>query len=444
MFTNKDLKKLIIPLMIERLLAVSVGMADIIMVSVVGEAAVSGVSLVDMINVLLIDIFSAMATGGAVITSQFIGQGSRERANKSAEQLFFITAVISISIMMIVLLTKKTMLRIVFGQIDENVMKNAVLYFTISSVSYPFIALYNAGAAVFRSMGNSKVSMISSAIMNLLNICGNAVFVFVFHAGVAGIAFSSLASRAFAAVLIMILLKSKKEYIHIGAYSKIRPDKVFIKKILSIGIPNGLENSIFQLGRIIVVSIITMFGTVQIAANAIANNIDAFGILPGQAVSLAMITVVGQCVGAGDFEGVKKYTKKLLKITYIVMLSLNFLLLLFLPLILKIYHLSAATTDLAYILIFIHNGFAILLWPLSFVLPNALRAANDVKFTMFVSIFSMFTFRIVFSYIIAVNFGYGAIGVWAAMIIDWIFRIILFVTRFLRGKWKTMALRANG
>lgn len=443
MFTNKDLKNLIVPLIIERFLAVSVGMADIIIVSVVGEAAVSGVSLVDMLNVLIIDVFSAMATGGAVITSQFIGEKNQKRAKSSAEQLFFITTIISVVIMCFVLLTKRPILRIIFGQIDPEVMHNALVFFTVSSMSYPFIALYNAGAAIFRSMGNSKISMITSAIMNIINIVLSFTFIYVLHAGVVGVAFSSLIARIFAAVMIMILLKSKNLYVHIDSFIKIRPQTDYIRKILSIGIPNGLENGMFQFGRIIVVGMITLFGTVQIAANAVANSVDAVGCIPGQAVSLAMITVVGQCVGASDFEAVKRYTKKLLIIAYTVTICLNSTLLFSLHGILKLYNLSPETTALAYILIFIHCGCAMFLWPSSFVLPNALRASNDVKFTMVVSIFSMCTFRLVFSYIIAVHFGMGAIGVWIAMVIDWIFRVICFIARFLSGKWKVMALRAK-
>lgn len=435
MFTNKELKKLIMPLIIERLLAVSVGIADIMMVSAVGEAAVSGVSLVDMINVLIIDIFSAMATGGAVIASQYIGQRKEENARKSAQQLFFITFVLSFVIMGFTLAGNRALLKLLYGKIDAKVMENAVIYIVILAFSYPFIALYNSGAALFRSMGNSKISMQLSVIMNLINIAGNVLCVFGLHLGVAGVAIPSLVSRIFAAVVIAMLLHNKKNLIYIESFLKIRPDKGMIKRILNIAVPSGLENSMFSLGRILVVSIITTFGTVQIAANAVANNIDAFGCIPGQAISMAMITVVGQCVGAGAFEEAKRYAKKLVRITYAVGGFVNAAILLALPLILKIYNLSEATMRLAYILIVIHNSVAILLWPVSFVLPNALRATNDVKFPMAVSIFSMFTFRIIFSYIIGIQMGYGAIGVWAAMCLDWIFRTVCFVFRFTKGKW---------
>lgn len=436
MFTTKYLYKLIVPLIIEQILAVTVGIVDTIMISVAGEAAVSGVSLVDMINVLIINIFAALATGGAVIASQFLGQKNKNKACESAEQLLIITFIISISIMSIVLVFKNGLLRLFFGTIEDDVMNSAIIYLTISALSYPFLALYNSCAALFRSMGNSKISMFTSVLMNGINVIGNAIFIFGFNMTVSGVALASLISRVIASIIMVILLCNQKNIIHLNLKSKFHFNKNVIFKILNIGVPNGIENSIFQLGRVLVVSIISGFGTIQIAANAVANNIDSMGVIPGQALNLAMITVIGQCVGAGDYKQAKYYTKKLLKVTYIIMAVLNIIILITLPFILSIYNLSEETIKLATILIFIHDGSAIILWPLSFTLPNALRAANDVKFTMITSIFSMMVFRIGFSYLFAIYFGLGAIGVWIAMIIDWIFRVICFVTRFIRGKWQ--------
>lgn len=437
MFTNKDLKRLIIPLIIEQILAVSVGMLDTMMVSSAGEAAVSGVSLVDMINVLLINIFAALATGGAVVSAQYIGEKNREKALSSAVQLMIITVWISFAIMILSLFFRSSLLRLFFGSIDQDVMENALIYFTISALSFPFLAVYNACAALFRSMGNSKVSMYISVLMNIINLVLNAVFIFAFHMGAAGVALASLIARAVAALIIWKLLQNEKNMIYIKRGTRFTPDVPMIKNILHIGVPNGLENSMFQLGRVLVVSIISSFGTVQIAANAVANNLDSLGCIPGQALNLAMITVIGQCVGARDYEQAKYYAKKLLKITYLIMIVLNTSILLTLPWILGIYNLSPETIRLATILVFIHDGMAMVLWPLSFTLPNALRAANDVKFTMVVSIFSMWMFRILFSWILGMYFGLGAIGVWIAMVMDWIFRVICFVTRFLSGRWIT-------
>jgi putative MATE family efflux protein len=410
-------------------------MADIIMVSSTGEAAVSGVSLVDMINVLFMNLFAALATGGAVVTSQLIGHGDDKSACESAHQLQIISVILSVAIMLFSVIFCRGILVAVFA-VDGEVLDYACKYFYISAASYPFLSIYNSNAALFRSMGNSKVSMYVSLVMNVINISLNAVFVYGFRLGVVGVSLSSLIARLTAAVIMSILIRNQSLKVHIIKGTRLHINKYMIKRILGIGIPNGLENSMFQFGRVIVVRIIAAFGTVQIAANAVANNIDGFGTIPGQAISLAMITVVGQCVGACDYKQARYYVKKLIKIAYIITIILDGLILLTLPLILQAYNLSDETLSLATKLIFIHNGCAMLIWPLSFTLPNALRAANDVKYTMVVAIFSMWMFRIVFSYVLGKWLGWGAIGVWVAMILDWIFRTIMFIARYVSGKWE--------
>ena len=435
LFSNKDLKKLIIPLLLEQTLAITVGMADTIMVSSVGEAAISGVSLVDMFNNLIISVLAALATGGAVVTSQFIGAGHKDDACRSAKQLIFTATVITLFISCFVIVFNKPILRLFFGSIEEDVMTNAIIYMVICAVSFPFLAVYNSCAALFRSMGNSQITFKVSLLMNAINVCGNALCVYALKMGVEGVAIPTLVSRAVAGIVLYILLKNPKNMVYITK-EKFKVELDVIKRILYIGIPSGIENGIFQLGRVLVVSIIAGFGTVQIAANGVANSLDGMGCIVGQAMNLAMISVIGRCAGAGDEKQIRYYTKKLLAITYICTAIVNTTILLLLNNILSIYSLSPETRELTYILVMIHNGFAMLLWPASFVLPNMLRACNDVKFTMVIAIFSMFVFRIGFSYIIGVNMGMGAIGVWIAMLMDWIFRVICFVGRYFRSKWK--------
>lgn len=439
LFSKKDLRRLIVPLVFEQALAITVGMADTMMISSVGEAAVSGVSLVDMINMLIFSVLAALATGGAVVTSQNIGAGKLNEACKSARQLLYTVLIASVLVTLIVVLARNPLLRLFFGSIEADVMRNAVIYLLISAVSFPFLAVYNASAALFRSMGNSQITLKVSLLMNLINIAGNAVCIFILHMGVAGVALPSLVSRAVAGSILYILLKNPEYTVHFEKEAFSLDWKV-IKKILYIGIPSGIENGIFQLGRVLVVSIISGFGTIQIAANGVANNLDAMGCIIGQAMSLAMITVIGQCVGANDEQQIRYYTKKLLFITYISTILLNSCILLGLSPILSLYGLSEETTRLASLLVMIHNGCAMLMWPVSFVLPNMLRACNDVKFTMLVSIFSMFTFRIGFSYVLGVHMGMGAVGVWIAMVIDWIFRLTLFIGRYVSGRWKRLCL----
>lgn len=436
LFSDQDLKRLIVPLIIEQILAVTVGMADTMMVSSVGEAATSGVSLVDMINNLLINLFAAISTGGAVVSSQFLGQKHKEKACEAANQLLVVTGVISILIMAAAIVFRRGILGLLYGGIEADVMKNALVYLVLSAVSYPFLAVYNSCAALFRSMGNSRISMQASIIMNMLNVCGNAVFIFALHMGVAGAATASLISRILACMILLCRLRNKDLEIHIMP-EHFGWNRLLVKKILHIGIPSGIENSVFQLGRVLVVGMIALFGTTQIAANAVANNLDSLGVLPGQAMSLAMITVIGRCVGAGDFNQADHYAKKLMKLTYLINGLCCAGVLFTMPLTLRLYGLSDETLKLAAVLVLIHDGCAILLWPAAFTLTNVLRAANDVRFPMAVSIMSMVILRIGGGYILAVILGYGAIGIWSAMVLDWIARVACFVGRYCSGKWKT-------
>ena len=435
LFSKKDLRKLIIPLILEQTLAITVGMADTMMISSAGEAAVSGVSLVDMFNNLIISVLAALATGGAVVTSQCIGAGRREEACRSARQLVFTEAAITIGISVLVLLFHRQILGLFFGQIEADVMQNAIIYLIISVFSFPLLAVYDSCAALYRSMGNAQITLKISLLMNVINVVGNAIGVYVLKLGVAGVAIPSLVSRGVAGVVLFTFLHNPDNLVFLTR-GKFKVDATIVKRILFIGIPSGIENGIFQLGRVLVVSIIAAFGTSQIAANGVANSLDSMGCIVGQAMSLAMITVIGRCVGAGEEGQVRYYTKKLLGETYFYTAVINSIILLLLPWILQIYGLGEETTRLSYILVMIHDGMAIFLWPASFVLPNMLRACNDVKYTMVVSIFSMITFRIGFSYLFSVHMGWMAVGVWAAMVIDWVFRVLCFVGRYLAGTWR--------
>lgn len=435
MFSKKQLQKLIFPLIVEQVLAITVGMVDTMMISYAGESAISGVSLVDMINVLLINIFAAVATGGAVVVSQYLGHGNRKNACRAAEQLITVSVVISTGLMLVSLLFRGQILRLLFGAVEADVMENAMIYFLISAFSFPFLGVFNAGAATYRSMGNSRISMQVSAGMNVFNAIGNAILIFGFQMGTAGAALSTLAARVLGAVVMMLLTMNRKNDVYVIFGNLFSWERDMVQRILHIAIPNGVENGLFQLGRVLVVSIISQFGTVQIAANAVANNLDSMGCIAGQAMNLAMITVVGQCMGAGEKDQAVWYTKKLWKFTYRITAIVNSIILLSLPFILNIYSLSPEARRFAFILVWIHDGCAILLWPTSFTMPNALRASGDVKFAMIVSVASMFIFRIGFSVILGIHLGLGAIGVWIAMVFDWLCRVSFYTWRFLSRKW---------
>lgn len=435
-FSNKDLRKLIIPLVIEQFLAVFVGMADSIMVARVGEAAVSAVSLADTVFVLLINIFAALATGGAVVSGQFIGRKQDADGCRAADQLIAFIAVLSLVVMGVTYLLRGFLLDVVFGNITEQVRADCSTYLLIVTASIPFIALYNAGAAVYRAMGNSKVPMYMSLLMNGINMLGNALLIFGMGYGIEGAAIPTLFSRMVAAVGILLLLRNQNLRLHLSRPFKIRLDRYILRKIMHIGIPNGLENSLFQLGKILVLSLVAGFGTASIAANAVSNTIALFQILPGLAVNLAMLTVAAQCVGAGAYDQVRYYTKKLMILIHVLMVVCNVLVLLALPLVLHVYNLSEEATILTERVVIYHAVCAVLIWPESFSLPNTLRAANDVQFCMWVSVLSMWIFRIAFSYVLAKGFHMGLMGVWIAMTIDWLVRAFIFVVRYLRGKWQ--------
>ncbi len=435
MFSRQQLRRLIFPLIVEQILAITVGMVDTMMISYAGEAAISGVSLVDMINVLLINIFAAVATGGAVVVSQYLGHGNRKEACHAAEQLITVSVVISTALTLISLLFRAQILTLLFGTVEADVMENAMVYFLISAFSFPFLAVFNACAATYRSMGNSKISMQVSAGMNVFNAIGNAILIFGFQMGTAGAALSTLAARMLGALVMIVLIRNQKNDVYVIYRNLIAWERGMVHRILHIAVPNGVENGLFQLGRVLVVSIISRFGTAQIAANAVANNLDSMGCIAGQAMNLAMITVVGQCMGAGEKDQAVWYTKKLWKFTYQITAAANSVILLALPLILNIYSLSPEAWRFAFILVCIHDGCAIVLWPTSFTLPNALRASGDVKFTMVISVASMFIFRIGFSVVLGIYFGLGAIGVWIAMVLDWICRVSFYSFRFRSRKW---------
>lgn len=435
-FSNRALKRLIVPMIIEQFLAILVGMSDSIMVATVGEHAVSGVSLVDNIFILLIYLFAALATGGAVVMGQYLGQNKHEKANRAVNQLILFTALFAICIMIGLYLARNLILHRVFGAIEANVMEASKTYLLIVSASIPFIALYNAGAAVFRTMGNSKVPMYLSMMMNAINVGGNAILIFGFGMGVAGAATSTLVSRVISAVAIILLLCSPEHLLHLERPFSFKLDFGMLKKIAYIGIPNGLENGMFQLGKIMVLSMITGFGTAAIAANAVSNIIATFQVLPGMSVGMAVITVCSRCVGAGDYEAARYYTRKILKLVYILIIVFSVTTLVALPGIMHLYNLSDDAMTFTKQIIWYHGICCMLIWPEAFTLPNTLRAASDVKFCMILSIISMWVFRIAFSYIIAVRMGMGVLGVWIAMTIDWAVRAVLFIIRYRGKRWQ--------
>jgi len=451
-FSGRDLRKMLVPLFIEQFLVMLVGIVDTMMISYAGDSAVSGVSLVNQYNTIFIYIFTALAAGGAVVVSQYIGNKNNESADLAAGQLVMVSIIISIVIMTLSLLFYKQILDGLFGRVEDDVMIACEIYLFISAFSYPAIALYNAGAAVYRSMGNTKATMWISLFANGINIVGNAIGIFALKAGVAGVAIPSLISRVFQAIVIMWLcIKSSHKHndnegkiiVSIHMKDVFLFDKLMVKRILGIAIPNGIENGIFQLVKVALSSIVALFGTAQIAANGVGQSIWSMAALATVAFSVAMTTVAGQCMGANDTEGAEYYIRKITRITIIVAVAWNMFILALTPLLLKLYALSPEASRYTMILVIIHNLFNGLVLPLSSIIGNGVRAAGDVKFAMRTTIMTTLAVRMVFSYILGVMFGLGVFGVAAAMCLEWTVKGIIFLIRLNSGKWKNFKVIEN-
>lgn len=437
LFSIKSLKEMIIPLFLEQLLVMLVGMADTLIVSYAGEAAVSGVSLVNQFNTIFIYLFTALTSGGAVVISQYIGRKADDDAGKSSSQLLSFSAIFSILITVLILIGNKRIIFWMFGKVEDSVMQACVTYLRISAYSYPALAIYNAGAALFRSMGKTNVTMYLSAVSNIINVIGNLIGVFILHAGVAGVAYPSLLVRAFSAVMITVLCFQRKNEVFYHFKWIVLWNGEHMRQILKIAIPNGMENGVFQLVKVALSSIVALFGTYQIAANGVAQSIWSLAALAGVAMGPVFITVIGQCMGNGDADAADHYFKRLTRITLLISSAWNLLIFLLTPFFMKFYALQPETKRLVIWLVLIHNVFNAAAYPFSGALSNGLRAAGDVKFTMYVSVISTIAVRLLLSWFFGIVLQMGVIGIAIAMVCDWSIRAVIFFWRQKSGEWKT-------
>lgn len=435
MFSNKDLRNMIVPLFFEQLLVMLVGIMDTFIVSYAGEAAVSGVSLVNSFNTIFIYLFTALASGGAVVISQYIGNQDKKNSILSSSQLVMFSCIFSIVVSVVVLLFQKPILSGLFGRVDGDVMEACMTYLRISAYSYPFIAIYNAGASLYRSMAKTKTTMNISLVSNLINIIGNYIGVFVLHAGVAGVAVPSLIARAFSAIVITCLCFDAQLAAYYTKEGILTWDSAMLKRVLNIAVPNGIENGIFQFVKVALSSVVALFGTYQIAANGIAQSIWSLAALMGVALGPVYITVIGQCMGKQDTAQAKYYFKKLNRLALVLSLVWNALIFLITPGWMKFYQVSQETIQMVIYLVAIHNFFNAFVYPFSGPLSNGLRAAGDVKFTMIVSVASTVLARFVFSLLFAIYFNLGVIGIALAMCLDWSLRAVIFYLRYRSDKW---------
>ena len=435
MFTNRMIRNLLIPVVLEQLLNSIMGTADTMMVSNVGSAAISAVSLVDSINVLVIQAFSALAAGGAIVCAQYIGQRNKEKANESARQVLFIITAISAAVSLICLVFQKPLLRLIFGSVEAEVMRASDTYYFYTALSCPFIAAYDSAASIFRAQDNTKGPMLISMISNVMNIAGNAVMIWGFHMGVAGAALSTLISRVFCAVVVLIQLRKDRQEIVVCDYIRIRPNWSMIKRILGIGIPSGVENSMFQLGKLAIQSTVSTLGTAAIAAQAMTNILENLNGIAAIGVGVGLMTIVGQCLGAGRQDEAVYYIKKLCVIAeVIIIISCLGVFALTKPITI-LGGMEKESADMCFHMVMWITIVKPLVWIMAFIPGYGLRAAGDVKFSMITSCCTMWVCRFCLCVFLIRRLGFGPMGVWIGMFADWTVRSIIFTWRFHSRKW---------
>ena len=435
LFSNKMLKSILVPVILEQLLNSFMGTADTMMVSNVGSAAISAVSLVDSINVLLIQAFSALAAGGTIICAQYMGQRNYERANKSARQVLFIILSISAAVTILCLLFKDPLLHFIFGKVDADVMEASSVYFLFSAASYPFIALYDSGASIFRAQENTKGPLIISVISNVMNIVGNAILIWGFNMGVAGAAIATLVSRIFCAVVVLWQLRKDRQPIVVRDYLKIRPDRKLIGRILGLGIPSGIENSMFQLGKLSIQSTVSTLGTTAIAAQAMTNNLEMLNGTAAMGVGIGLMTIVGECIGAGREDEAVYYVKKLSCVAEMIIIGCCLLVFALTKPITILGGMEPESARMCFQMMAWITVVKPLVWVVSFIPAYGMRAAGDVRFSMITSCVSMWVFRFCLCVFLIRVIGMGPLAVWFGMFTDWTIRGIVFIWRFHSRKW---------
>ena len=444
MFTNRDLRKLLIPLIIEQVLTSLMGIADTMMVANVGAAAVSGVSLVDSINKLVLFLFTAMATGGTIVCSQCLGRRDKANSDRAARQVLLSTFALSIIVMAVCLIFRKGLLRMIFGSVEADVMAAAEVYFLVTAFSYPFLALFNAGAALYRAAGNSRLPMLVSVAGNLLNVVGNALLLFVFDLGVAGAAIATTVSMAATAVAMLIYLRRPGQAVDVGRYCAIRPDFRTIWLVMRIGLPSGVENAMFQLGKLVVQSTVSTLGTTAIASNAIVVVLEYLTSMPSQAIGIGLMTVAGQCIGAGRLDEAKRNMKKLTLWSTLVLLLTNWFIFFLTRPVCAVSGLDADAAALTWQVMLVISIVKPFLWALAFVPANGMRAAGDVRFGMMTTTVSMWVFRVGLTTVLCRVLSVGLVGIWCGYFADWLVRSIVFTLRYRSGKWAEKRVIGDG
>lgn len=435
-FSNHDLLLLVIPVIAEQFLTSLMGLADSMMVSNVNDYSLGAVQLVDSINILVNQAFAALATGGVVVCSNFIGQKKTDKAEKAARQVSLSALVLSVSITLVCLLLRNSILNAVFGQVEEALMAEAQVYFFITILSFPGIALYNAGSAIYRAQGNTKRPLAISIVCNFINIAGNAIFIYVFGLGVAGAALSTFLSRWLSAIVVFAYLHNKDQMISIRDYKTIRPDAYLIKRVLALGIPNGIENSMFQFGKLVIQSTVSTMGTIAITAQAMTNIMENVNGVAACGVGIGLMTVVGQSLGAGRKDEARYYIKKLAIWAEIAIIASCLFVFAIRGPITSLGGMNEASARLCMYMCGLITIVKPLFWVPSFLPAYGMRAAGDVRFSMILSVISMWLVRVGVTLFLVYVVGFvSPVTVWCGMFSDWFVRGVFFAIRFKSGKW---------
>lgn len=440
MFSDKQLKDMILPLLAEQFLLMLVGLADTFVVSYAGEAAVSGVSLVNSFNTIFLYLFTALSSGGAVIVSQYIGRKREDDASEAVSQLLMVSTLFSLLMAGLVLAGGQKMLGLMFGKVEPDVMEACVTYLRISAYSYPALAIYNTGAALYRSIGKTSTTMYISVFSNVVNVVGNVIGVFILKAGVAGVAYPSLAARGFSAAVITVMCFSGGGGLRYKWKDIFKWNGKMLKSILGIAVPNGIESGVFQFVKVALSSVVALFGTCQIAANGIAQSIWSIAALVSSSMGPVFITVIGQCMGASETEQAEYYFKKLTRISVLGSLAWNAVIFAITPYFMRFYAVSRETKSLVILLVLVHNIFNALAFPFADPLGKGLRSAGDIRFTTAVSLATTIGGRLAFSLFLGILLDMGVMGVACAMCLDWVLRAVIYWIRFKKGKWKTFQM----
>jgi len=436
-FTRKQIIALLIPLMLEQVLSGLMGIADTMMVTSVGETAISAVSLVDSINTLVLNLLTALAAGGVIVCAQYLGRQDRARANDAARQVMLVSVGVSVVLMAFCLVLRRPLLSLIFGTVEPAVTEQAVDYFLITAVSYPFLALQQTAAATFRAGGRSAPPMAVAAVANVVNVAGNAVGIYVLELGVFGAGLATTVSRVLSAVVLLVLLRNKNLSISIRDYRRIRFNKELSGMVLRVGIPTGVENSMFQLGKLIVQSTVSTLGTTAMAAQAMTHTLDIVECMPSMAIGTGLLTVAGHCMGAGRPDEARKYTKLFCVISELVLIGMGAVILSLTPWITRLAGMTEESAALTFRLLALITIVKCVIWVIAFTLPNGTRAAGDVRFSATVSALSMWIFRVGGSFLLCRVFHVGLIGVWIAWFCDWGCRAVIYVWRYRSGRWES-------